>query len=84
MASNLTSPALSRAITLDVTTGAGSKELVRSDVTLGDFRANGQVTTFLLNFHLSNVTTGVEFRGMFPSGAAQITLIGIQAVQRTT
>lgn len=79
--SNTTQPAGAVAIYLDVVSGSAPVVYDRIPVYLGNFSSAGQPMTFSIPFHLSLFTEGVQFRGMFPTGAAQLTLLGVSLLQ---
>jgi uncharacterized membrane protein len=72
LTSNTTLPSLGMALTIDVTAANGAALLATESVYPANFTAANQATVFELNFHLSQVATQVELRGMYPTGVAQV------------
>ena len=81
LASNTSDPALGSAVTIDVTSDDGAHELARQTVFPGNFTAPNAPRSFVLDFNVTDVALSVEFRGMFPTGVATISLLGIAVVQ---
>ena len=74
IASNTTAASLGRVLTIDVTGSAGKVVYATADLKASNFTAPNTPNTFFLHFHLARLVVGVEFRGMFPTGGARLTL----------
>ena len=77
LSSNETSSGSEGLVRLEVSENSGSTVLNSTVVTAQNFSGPGVITSFELTFDLGNVTSGVEFRGMFPTGIATITLTSV-------
>jgi uncharacterized membrane protein len=79
--SNETTSSTKTLLTIDVTAGAGSAVVATEAISALDFSAPSIATALTLQFSLQNVTLGMEFRGMYPTGLATITLEQVRIVQ---
>lgn len=79
--SNLTLPKNSSALLIDVASGGGSVVYASNELYLGNFTAPNVFTTFTLTFTINKVIQTMEFRGMFPTGIATITLNNVTVTQ---
>jgi uncharacterized membrane protein len=68
-------------LTLQVTAHFGNRVLQHEAVTATDFSAPFVATEFTLPFQVSNVTPDVEFRGVSPTGVANVTLEMVEVIQ---
>jgi uncharacterized membrane protein len=66
-----------RLITLDVSSNSGTVVYCNLNLTSENFSSPGRPVAFSLHVHLSNVVTGLEFRGYRPTGLATMTLYGV-------
>ncbi|MCI4354726.1 MAG: hypothetical protein L3K06_05110, partial [Thermoplasmata archaeon] len=66
---------------IDVTANKGATTLASQNLFVSNFSASNTPTVFVLSFHLSNILTNVELRGMGPTGAATIALDAILLTQ---
>jgi uncharacterized membrane protein len=81
LASNTTSNASAPVITLDVVSDGGSTVYRSETLNESEFARPNAPTAFVLDFHIDQMVTGVQFRGMFPTGAAQVTMFGVTVQQ---
>ena len=79
LSSNRSEPSTDRAITLAVVSAEGAVVYAQRAVYLGNFSTPDQRTVFELNFTLPEYTSGVEFEGVLPTGAATLTLWSVTA-----
>jgi uncharacterized membrane protein len=61
-------------LTIDVTANSGALTLATQNLYESNFTAPNSTTEFVLHFHLTQIMTNVEFRGMSPTGAATMTM----------
>ena len=69
-------------INLEVTDGPNSIVLNSTEVYTTDFVSPGSMVAFSLDFTTKVIITGLQLRGMLPSGFSQLTLYSISIKQR--
>lgn len=78
---NTTAHNVSPIIALDVVSGGGSTVYSSLNLYTSNFSAPGGVKIFTLSFNITQIQSTIEYRGMFPSGFATITLHYIDVTQ---
>lgn len=81
--SNETTTGTSPVLYLQATAASGSRVLASLPISAENFSTPDTPSHFTVGFSLANVTSSVELRGMFPSGQATLTLLGIELMQTT-
>jgi uncharacterized membrane protein len=81
LATNTTSNGPQPLLTLDVISNGGSRSYAETALDESAFARANEPTAFTLDFHLAQTVSGLEFRGMFPTGAASLTLFGVTVQQ---
>lgn len=77
LSSSRTGNSSAQLVTIDVTATQGSVTLATEPLYASNFTAVNTTQAFVLHFHLANVTTGIELRGMYPTGEATISLTAV-------
>lgn len=70
-------------LSLDVAVGSNVTVINSTEVYTNNFTSQNEIIAFSLNFTSARITTGVQLRGMFPTGVSQLTLYSI-AIQQTS
>lgn len=81
LSSNVSGPAIGQLVTLDAVYGSAGIVLSTMNVYGSNFTASGKEQLFEIDFHLSTVETDLQFRGMYSTGAATLTLYGVTLSQ---
>jgi hypothetical protein len=81
LSSNNVSAQHSGLISLDVTVGSNVTVINSTEVYTNSFTSQNEIVSFSLNFTTATIATGVQLRGMFPTGLSQLTLYAISLEQ---
>ena len=81
LSSNNVSAQHSGLVSLEVAIGSNATVINSTEVYTNNFTSPNEIVTFSLNFTSSIITTGVQLRGMFPTGISQLTLYAISLEQ---
>lgn len=81
LSSNNVSAQHSDLISLEVAVGSNVTVINSTEVYTNNFTSQNEIIKFSLNFTSAIITTGVQLRGMFPTGLSQVTLYNISIEQ---